>query len=253
MRIVLALILLFFQTTTGFGVDFTKLSRSEPVSTIYPATFKCYVDVSFALDAMDAYNKPLYLRISYIIGNDTLNDNLTVNGKVNTMVKQLFLDEGERLTVSVRLNNAEVEEAEGLSGSLKIVRNPDFQPSSDLGKNTFLSSIWKSDQTPLFRIPVEDSIPKFFRLKVDFNENFEFDKLHFKMKVISPKDGIIMLSKSVSVNEKTEIEHGGHSFSMDLQEIDMSQPGTYYFQLMSNMAYNRINGIEKISYDIVQE
>ena len=252
MRTFLALVLML-QTATSFGVDFTKLSSNQPVSTVYPATFKCYVDVSLFLNASDVYEKPVFLRLSYIIGNDTLNDNIKVNGNFNNVVKQLFLDEGERLTVSVQLNNGDIELLDGIEGSLRVVRNPDFQPIDDLGKSTFLSGVWKSDQTPLFRVPIGDSIPQFFRLKMDFNQNYEYDKFYFKMKVISPKEGIVMLDKSIDVNENAAINFRSRSFYLDIKEIDMTQLGTYYFQVMSNMTVSRVNGIDKITYEIVSE
>lgn len=252
MRFFLALALMI-QAANSFGVDFTKLSRAEPVSTVYPATFKCYVDVSLFVNATDVYEKPVFLRVSYIISNDTLNDNIEVKGSFNNVVKQLFLDEGERLTVAVQLNNGDIEVLDGMEGSLRVVRNPDFQPTDDLGKSTFLSGVWKSDQTPLFRIPISDSIPQFFRLKMDFNQNYEYDKFYFKMKVISPKDGIIMLDKSIDVNENAAIDLRTRSYSLDIKEIDMTQPGTYYFQVMSNMSAARVNGINKITYEIVSE
>lgn len=252
MRFFLALALIL-QAATSFGVDFTKLSRDEPVSTVYPSNFKCYVDVSLFLNATEAYNGPIYLRVSYIIGNDTLNDNLKIDGSFNGVVKQLFLDEGEHVTAMVKLNNGETEVIEGLEGSLRIVRNPDFEPSADQGQNTFLSGVWNASQTPLFRIPITDSIPQVFRLKLSLNENFEFDKLFFKVKVISPSAGILMLKKEVVANEEPALKLRKKTFTVDFPEVDLSTAGTYYFQVMHNMFGMRINGIEKISYEIVAE
>lgn len=252
MRFFLALVLIL-QAATSFGVDFTKLSRDEPVSTVYPSSFKCYVDVSLSVNAIDTYEAPVFLRLSYIIGADTLNDNIEFQGTINKVVKQLFLDEGERLTVAVQLNNSEIQVLDEITGSLRVVRNPDFKPAVSLGLNSFLSGVWKSDQTPLFRVSVQDSVSRFFRLKLDINKNYEFDKLYFKMKVISPKDGIVMLDKSINVNEDETVALRQRSFYLDIKEIDMQQPGTYYFQVMSNMNAERVNGIERIDYEIIRE
>lgn len=252
MRILIVFVLLL-QTTVSFGVDFSKLSRSEPISTLYPANFKCYVDVSLFLNVLDAYKGPVFLRVSYVIGNDTLNDNLEINGSFNGVIKQIFLDEGERLTAFIHLNNGETEEIDGIEGSLRIVRNPDFKPTEEQGKSTFLSGVWKSDQTPLFRVAVNDSTPKLFRLKLTIDENFEFDKLYFKMKVISPAVGILMLNKQISVNEGAALDIRKKSFKVDLEEIDLSTVGTYYFQVMPDMNAMRLNGVRKIEYEIVAE
>ena len=205
MRLLITIVLLL-QTITSFGVDFTKLSRDEPITTVYPANFKCYVDVSLFVDVTEVYNGPVFLRVSYIIGNDTLNDNVMIDGSINSIVKQLFLDEGERLTAIIHLNNGETETIEGIQGALRIVRNPEFDEGSQQGNNTFLSSVWKSDQTPLFRIAMEDDAPQIFRLKLSLNENYEFDRLYLKMKVISPSAGIIMLDKEIVVTGGPTLE-----------------------------------------------
>lgn len=252
MKLLITIVLLL-QTITSFGVDFTKLSREEPITAAYPANFKCYVDVSLFVNAVDVYDGPIFLRVSYIIGLDTLNDNITVNGSFNKVVKQLFLDEGERLTAIIHLNNGEAEEIDGIEGSLRIVRNPEFESASEQGKNTFLSGVWKSDQTPLFRISIQNSTPKMFRLKIVTNENFEFDKLFLKMKVISPSAGIIMLDKEVTVTDGPALEMRKKTFTLDVDEVDLSAPGTYYFQVMQNMASIRTNGIQKIEYEIVPQ
>lgn len=246
-------IALLLKAMSSFSVDFNKLSRTEPVSTSYPATLKCYVDVSLFLNATPVFDSPIFLRVSYIIGLDTLNDNLTVDGSFNGAIKQLFLDEGERVTAIIHLNNGSKEEIEGIEGSLSIVRNPEFKPADTEGKNTFLSGIWKSDQTPLFRVAIQNSAPKTFRLKLTVNENYEFDKLYLKMKTISPSAGIIMIEKVVSINDHPALEMRKKTFTIDVEEIDLKTAGTYYFQVMQNMAGMRLNGIDKIEYQIVPQ
>jgi len=249
----LIITLLSLHSITSFAVDFTKLSRTEPVTTAYPATLKCFVDVTLFLNATQVINGPVFLRVSYIIGLDTLNDNLMVDGSFNGVIKQLFLDEGERVTAIIHLNNGAKEEIEGIEGSLSIVRNPEFKPTENEGKNTFLSGVWKSDQTPLFRVPIQNSSPKTFRLKLTVNENYEFDKLYLKMKVISPSAGIVMVNKEVNINERPALEMRKKTFTIDIEEIDLTTAGTYYFQAMQNMAGMRLNGIDKIEYEIVPQ
>ena len=246
----LALTLLAFNS---FSVDFTKISRNEPITTVYPANFKCYVDVSLFVNAVDVYSGPIFLRVSYIIGLDTLNDNIVVDGSLNKVVKQLFLDEGERLTTIIRLNNGETEEINGIEGSLRIVRNPEFQPAKEQGKNIFLSGVWNSNQTPLFRVSIKNTTPKLFRLKLSLNANFEYDKVYLKMKVISPSAGILMLDKEINVTDQPALEMRKKTFTVDGEEVDLSTAGSYYFQVMQNMAGTRVNGIDKIEYEIVPQ
>jgi len=252
MRFILSIFILL-QSFASFGVDFTKLSRTEPVTTAYPATLKCFVDVTLFLDATKVSSNPVFLRVSYIIGLDTLNDNLMIDGSFNGVIKQLFLGEGERVTAIIHLNNGAKEEIDGIEGLLSIVRNPDFKPEDNEGKNAFLSGVWKSDQTPLFRVSVQNSSAKKFRLKISVNENYEFDNLFLKLKVISPSAGIVMVEKQVNINDRTSVEIRKKTFTIDVEEIDMTTAGTYYFQVMQNMAGMRINGVDKIEYQIVPQ
>ncbi len=246
--------LLFALHSFGsFAVDFTKLSRTVPSTTSYVATLKCYVDVSLFLNAKQATQGSVYLKVTYIVGSDTLNDHLKLDNSYNGTIKQFFLDEGERLTVMIALNDATREELEGIQGSLNVVRNPEFKPVENEGKNTFLSGVWKSDQTPLFRVPVQTSEPKLFQLKVSVNEQFEFDRLFLKMKVISPASGIVMLEKTVTLNDGANLEMRKKSFLVDIDEVDLSTAGTYYFQVIQNMSSSRINGVDRIEYQIVPQ
>ncbi len=246
-------LLLFFGSQSLYGVDFTKLSRTEPITTVYQADFKCYVDVSLFLNTNQSYKGNIFLRVSYIIGLDTLNDNILIDENYNGVIKQLFLDEGERLTAIIHLNNAETKEINNVEGSFRAVRNPEFKPTTDHGKNSFVGNVWKSDQTPLFRVKITDSIPQLFRLSFVLNENYEFDRLYFKMKVISPSAGILMLNKEIVVSESDALEFRKRTFDLDIIEIDLSQPGSYYFQIMQNMAGMRINGVETVKHKIVPQ
>jgi len=242
---------LFIGTKTLFAVEFNRLSRTEPVTTVYYSDFKCYVDVSLFVNTKDVRKGDIFLRVTYIIGTDTLNDNVLVNENYNGVIKQLFLDEGERLTAIIHLNNAETDTLTGIEGSFRVVRNPDFKADSEDTDNAFVGNVWRSEQTPLFRIKLTDSIVQVFRLSFALNENYEFDNLFFKVKVVSPTMGILMLDKEVVVNEGANIDQYKKIFSIDLDEIDLDHVGSYYFQIIPNMAAKRINGVEKVAYEIV--
>ncbi len=251
MRLVILLTFLIgIGSTPVEAVEFTRLSRSKPVTTVYQSDFKCYVDVSLSLNTSMMHDGNVFLRVSYIIGNDTLNDNVLADGNYNGVIKRLFLDEGERLTAIIRLNNAEKEELNNIEGSFRIVRNPEFRPNSEQGKNTFVGSVWHSHQTPLFRVKMVDSIPQLFRLTITMNENYEFDSFFFRMKVISPASGILMLDREIVVNELEHINLRRKTFTVEFEEIDLTHAGSYYFQVMHSMAGSRVNGIEKVGYQV---
>ncbi len=251
--IIIFTLLLLFGCQSLYAVDFTKLSRTNAVTTVYYADFKCYVDVSLFLNTVKVFKGNIFLRATYIIGTDTLNDNILIDENYNGVIKQFFLDEGERLTAIIHLNNSETDKIENIDGSLRLARNPEFKPSSDGPKNSFAGNVWRSDQTPLFRIKITDSIPQVFRLSFALNENYEFDKLFFKMKVISPSVGIVMLDKQIVISESETLVLRKKTFDIDITEIDLTHSGNYYFQVMQNMAGMRINGVESVDYTIVAQ
>lgn len=253
MRLIFTLLSIQLLAAQCLAVDFTKLSRTEMVTTTYEAETKCYVDISLFLNTKNVYQDNIFLRLTYVIGNDTLNDNMWVDGNYNGVVKQLFLDQGERITAFITLNNANIEEIDGLEGSFNVLRNLNYDVTTDQGKNSFIGSVWKSDQTPLFRVNVRDSTSKIFRLKFALNENYEFDKLYFKLKVISPVEGIIMVKREITINENAMVNLSRKEFTVDLDEIKMEKPGSYYFQVMQNMDYLRLNGVEGVSYEIAPQ
>jgi hypothetical protein len=73
------------------------------------------------------------------------------------------------------------------------------------------------------------------------------------MKVISPSAGILMLDKEISVIDQPTLDMRKKIFTVDVEEVDLSTAGTYYFQVMQNMTGIRLNGVDKIEYEIVPQ
>lgn len=248
-----ALLLLFIVSMSAHAVEFTSVSRKQPVTLVYAADFTAFVDINLKLDATNATAGTLHLRLRYIIGNDTLHDNLTVTGAQDGTVKQLMLKEGERLTAQVLLNNAETETVEGLDGSFRASRNPSLTVKPELGQATFVGNVWVREQNPLFRVKFDEASPRDIQLIFNLDGNYEFDALHFKVKVISPEQGILFLSRTATVTTEPVLQQRSRTLRLTLDGVNFSYPGNYYLQVMHTMLPDRVNGVEKVSYEVVAQ
>lgn len=246
-------IALMLSALSAHAVDFTSVSRSEPVTLIHAAGFTAYVDVSLNVSCKEATSQQLYLRLRYIIGTDTLHDNLAVTGGHDGVVKQLLLMEGERLTVQLLLNNAEVESVSGLQGSLRAGTNTRLEVGTEVGRTTFVGSVWHRDQNPLFRVKFDEPAPRDVQLEFHLTGNYEFDRLHFKVKVISPEQGILFLERSVKVTDGTHLSLGPKTLRLSLEGVNFSYAGSYYVQVMHQMMPDRVNGVDRVGYTVTAQ
>jgi len=251
MRIILPLSFLCFTVLAGHAVEFNSIGRKAPVTLSHSVDFTSYVDINLELNTENAAAQVLYLRMRYIIGADTLHDNLKVENGHSGLVKQLLLKEGERLTAQVFLNNADLDHVEGLEGAFWAGSNTAMKVATDLGKTSFVSNVWVREQNPLFRVRFEENGSRDVQLLFHLDGNFEFDKLHFKVKVISPEQGILLLSRSVKVTEDAYLNQRTKTLKVSLDGVNFSYPGSYYFQLSHEMQPEHVNGIEKISHEVV--
>jgi hypothetical protein len=236
---------------SGKAVEFTSLFRSEPVTLAHSAEFTSYVDITLNINAERSSTTTLYLRLRYVIGPDTLHDLITVNGRHDGVVKQLLLKEGERLTAQILLHNAETDRAQDIEGSFRASVNSSLKVANDLGHPSFVGNVWMREQNPLFRVKFEDAASREVRLVFHLDGNYEFDDLHFRVKVISPEQGILFLPRSVKVTEGTTLDMREKSVKVDLDGVNYSYKGSYYFQVMHTMGNERVNGVRKVGYEVV--
>lgn len=249
----LFLLLFCLISVSAKAVEFTAISKKGPVTLSHTAEFDTYVDISLRLDLSKSTAKKLYLRARYIIGADTLHDNLTVDGAFNGVVKQLLLKEGERVTAQLLINNVELESAEGMQGSFTAKTNTELRVGSDFGQSAFIGNVWLRDQNPLFRVKFDQAFPRDVKVVFDLNSNFEYDALHYKVKVISPEQGILFLPRTAVVTEEAVQSDRSRKLSLSLEGVNFSYPGSYYLQVMHAMAPERVNGVEKVSYEVVAQ
>lgn len=235
------------------AVEFTSLSRSEPVSLTHTAEFSAYVDFSLSLSGERLATNALYLQVRYIIGSDTLTDNITITGSRSGQVKQLLLKEGERVTAQVFLKNGNLETVDGLEGSFRAATNTQLTVSKDIVGATFPGHVWIREHNPLFRVKLDGVAPRNVQLTFHFDGNYEFDALHFKVKVISPEQGILMLPSTIRVTDEPFLNLRDKTVTMTLEGVNFSYQGSYYLQVMHAMKQERVNGISKVSYEVVPQ
>jgi len=253
MRFFTLFLLAVLPLVSAQAVEFTSLSRTEPVSLTHTAEFSAYVDFTLALSGDVLASQPIYLRVRYIIGNDTLTDNSAVSGNRNGQVKQLLLKEGERVTAQIFLNNGNLESIEGIEGSFRAATNTQLTVSKDIVGATFPGNVWIREHNPLFRVKLDGVAPRDVQLTFHFDGNFEFDAFHFKVKVISPEQGILMLPGTISVTDEPVLNLRDKKVTMTLEGVNFSYQGSYYLQVMHAMKQERVNGIYKVSYEVVAQ
>lgn len=247
------LLVLCMLSLKAYAVDFTSLSRKSPVTLVHAAEMTAYVDISLQLDLEKASAKQLYLRIRYIIGNDTLHDNLTVTGSHSGVVKQLLMREGERLTAQVLLHNAETETVEGVQGIFRLLTNTTLKVGSDIGMSAFVGNVWLREQNPLFRVKFDQTGARNVQLVFHLDGNYEFDALHYKIKVISPEQGILLLPRTAVVTEDPVQSDRARTLRLLVDGVNFSYAGSYYIQVMHAMLPDRVNGVEKVSYEVSEQ
>lgn len=249
----LFLSLILLLSLPMYAVEFQSLLRGEPVTLFHSAEFTSYVDISLSINAEQSSTPTMFLRLRYVIGPDTLHDSFTVNGRYDGVVKQLLLKEGERLTAQILLHNAETDRAEGIEGSFRAAPNQSIKVVTDLGHSSFIGNVWLREQNPLFRVKFEDAAPRDVRLVFHLDGNYEFDGLHFRVKIISPEQGILFLPRSVKVTEGWALDMREKILKVDLDGVNYSYKGSYYFQVMHTMGTERVNGIRKVGYEVVEQ
>lgn len=250
MRVIITFLLALLFAGSTFAVEFTSLSKYKPVEISYSAANKTFA--SFVLKV--APDKPLktdlFIRIKYIIGQDTLNDYVYTDGEYDGVVKELFLDAGETVTALLYLNNMGIDFVNDLSGSITINKADDTNVEAAEGTFRFVGDVWRVGESPIFRITKTDSEQKSLVLKFNLTENFEYDMLFIRTKVISPMQGILIINKNVNVNSEAFLPYKSTTVEVQFPDLHIDKPGSYYVQLTHEHTAKRINGIQSTSWEL---
>jgi len=249
--IIVFLFLLF--SLHSFSVDFTYLSREKPVMISYRADKNSNIAFILNLKSLKEIRLDIFLKASYIIGGDTLNDFLYLDESYTGSIKEIYLEEGDSVYAYIWLNNDGTEKIENIKGSFisKTGAGIDMQSTGEMCK--FTGTIWKDNQLPLFRISKTDDKNQLLSLDVSLTENFDFDKLYLKIKVVSPSQGILLYSKEFNVNEDAFLPYRRKLLKIDFPDLEVKKAGSYYVQVFHQMSQSRINGVEYLSYQLIDK
>lgn len=238
---------------SAIAVDFTSLSREKAVMISHAANKNSNIAFILNLKSLIEIRLDVFLKVSYIIGTDTLNDFLYLDESYTGTIKEIYLEEGDSVYAYIWLNNDETTKIENIKGSFIIKAGPAVDAEASVNMYKFTGTIWKDDQLPLFRISKSDEKNQLLNLDVALTENFDFDKLYLKIKVISPSQGILLYSKEFTVNEYPELTFRRKLLKIDFPDLDFQKAGSYYVQVFHQMDQGRINGVEYLSYRLTDK
>jgi hypothetical protein len=233
--------------------DFAFLSRNYPVKSQLVAESKTIVDVKFKLNSSKSSRRNLYLRAIYIVGKDTITDYLHFTANFEGLIKQITVEAGEAINVYLYLNNEELEQVKNLSGSIMLISGGILPPNNKINKSIFPGTIWNSDDPILFKISKADETVQRLFVNFAFTENFEFDRLFIRIKVISPEQGILVLNKEIEVNTSDFLEYSKNVIKTEIPDIYIRSSGIYYLQITHQMQNLRVNGLDNVSYELVKQ
>jgi len=250
-RILVQTLLLIFLWNFSKAEDFAFLSRNYPVKASFKAESKTILDVKFKLNSSKSRKRNLYLRAIYIIGNDTITDYLHYTANFEGIVKQIPLNVGETVEYYLYLNNEETEEVKNLVGSINLIPDGILPPNNKFNRNLFPGTVWSAEDPVLFKITKQEETKKELRINFVFTENFEFDRLFIRIKVISPEQGIVVLNKEIEVNTSDFLEFSKNTIKTEIPEVLVKGQGTYYIQITHQMQNLRVNGIDNAAFELL--
>ncbi|MCG3167714.1 MAG: hypothetical protein POELPBGB_03508 [Bacteroidia bacterium] len=253
MKRVAAIVLFSCFALVSSAVDFTALLREKPLTVSYTAEKNINVSFMFTVKNVKESKLDIYLHARYIINADTLNDYLYFGETYTGMIKELYLEAGDSVQAFLYLNNEETAKIENLKGSFSVKAGPGLDLSSTGEVCRFTGTVWKDDQLPLFRIAKADEKNQQLTIDVELTENYEFDKLFMKIKVVSPAQGILLFSKELMVNEEPDIPFRRKTVKIDFPDLEVQKAGSYYVQVFHLMGQSRVNGVESISYRLTDK
>ncbi|MGE0636578.1 MAG: hypothetical protein AB7P01_09065 [Bacteroidia bacterium] len=253
MKRVSAILFFLCFALVSSAVDFTSLLREKPLMVSYTADKNTNVSFMFTVKNIKESKLDIYLNVRYIINADTLNDYLYFGESYTGMIKDIYLEQGDSVFAYIFLNNEETGKIENLKGSFTAKAGPGLDMTSTGEVCHFTGTIWKDNQLPLFRISKTDEKSQQMSIDIELTENYEFDKLFVKIKVVSPAQGILLFSKELVVNEEQNIPFRRKTVKIDFPDLEVQKTGSYYVQVFHQMGQSRVNGVESISYRLIDK
>ena len=234
----------------AWSVDFTTLTQTESVAVVIEVQQKSYVDIMLDIDLDKINRESLALKVKCTINGNVFYEYKVFEKGNNGSIKRILLEPGKMFKAELFLHEKGMKSLIPVSGTFDLVRQRSIQVSESVSASTFLSDLWAETQLPLFRFIKEDGIKKTLNVKFNFTDQYEYDKLHYKVKVISPVDGILLYEEVIEVNTEKYVARKPKSIEIDLTKIPVVGAGTYYLQFQHNMNSSYLNGVKSLEYEL---
>ncbi|MFT4681439.1 MAG: hypothetical protein ACI9YU_001285 [Flavobacteriales bacterium] len=252
MRNLILLLSFVLVGNQAWSMGFTTLSSTEAVAVIIEIQQKSFVDILLDVDLAKLNRKSLALRIKCTINGSEFNEYITLKQGQKGAVKRILMNEGELLKAELFLHESGLKELMPVIGSFDVTRVRSEQVGESVSANMFIGCLWPETQLPIFRVIKEDEVKKTLSLTFNFTDQYEYDQFFYKLKVISPSDGILLYEKSIEVNASQYVTRNPKSVRVDLSEIPVLSSGTYYFQVQHDMNSSYINGVKSVEYKLIE-
>jgi len=255
-KISLTIILFISQLFLLKGAEFKLLSKKKPIKISSIIEDKDLLkreliksNITLTLHAKDS--SELFLRIEYVIEEDTLIDFLKVKNSYEGIVKQILRKPGQEIEIYVYLNHANRTKVQIEAGSVSITNEDAGLFETEYKQKDFVGAYWDRSDLPLFQYLKEDDSEYQLQIILAVNGNFIYDNLFSKIKIISPEQGIVEMEKVFNVNEEVFLKYTSKTITILLDEIKIKKQGFYYIQCTHQLKQKLVNGIDYLSYKLI--
>lgn len=232
------------------AVSFNGLSK-DPVVLEYVADVEGYKSVSLLVANKNKTHTEIPVKLTYLLGNDTLVDYLVIGEGFRKDVKTLSLMAGDSLKVLLQLQNPDSIEVKKVKGSLALKDPYLLQMNALPYKKDFVGNYWDAELNTIFKVEKSDTLGQILKFRFNLNENYAFDKLYFQLNVIAPDSTFSSLEGYIEVTDSGYVEFKPRAIYA-IEQIGLYEVGTYIIELVPLMGIRRINGINSIEYEMAQ-
>ncbi len=234
----------------SYGITFTSLSVETPVKLAFVSELSQLATFRLQFNPSELTHD-IFIRIDYIIDKDTVTDYYYVDENFQGNIKEIKLLKGSTLTANLYLHTQGLTKLDSIKGEFTYKFSPINETQEIDGIRKFTGTIWQANEQVLFRINKQDIKKQKVEIAIKTTENYAYDQLFLKVKAVSPVDGIILLDKTITVNKGAQLDYISKSVMLALEEFKMAKEGNYYIQITQQMAAPHLNGIESISYKLI--
>ena len=234
----------------SYGITFTSLSVESPVKLAFVSELPQLAIFHLKLNFSDS-SRDIFVKVDYIIDKDTITDYYYVDENFQEKTKEIKLLKGSTLTANLYLHTQGTTKLDSIRGDFSYKFSPINEEVEVDGLRKFTGTIWQTNEQVLFRINKQDAKKQKVEIEIKTTENYSYDQLFLKVKAVSPVDGIILLDKTLAINKSQYLDYARKLVILSLDEFKMAKEGNYYIQISQQMVAQHLNGIEGISYKLI--